>query len=601
MVDGAIVACASEERFSRIKRDESYPLRAIEYCLEAAGIKGDQVDVVSIGGVNWDFWRWLTRYYSSFSIEDLVREQSDYWHPKLFSRKNVSWPQLFRGKWDLKQYPGTWGKLAGKLGDEIPLSAKNRETANGFLDEVICAHLGCGKERIVRVDQHTALGAYAYWSSTLRGEGAGVVVLDASREATGASVATPLRFGLIRLCSIAAADFRVGRLIRDVTLMLGLPPRDHDPVVMGLASHASARGWRAAYRVFEAGMKVDGLEFKNSDSMKDTYFHFLDRLQGLPDEAVAGGAQRFAEDLIAEWISAVVHCNRLPRLAISGSLSMNHRIMGKLAELDGVEELFVPPAAGDGALALGAILHLSLIRFGVVPGPMTHCYLGPDITDRDVKHATAQLRSSGAGYEFTANPSPERIAGLLAGGSVIGRCVGRMEFGSRGLGNRSILADPRNGGVVPFIAAKIKARAAHVPFSPTILSDRSDRYLKNPKRLPSPFMTMAFQVKPKAFTDLAAAIDADDGTVRPQLLDHAANPEFAQIIRAFDRATGVGAVLNTSFNDHAAPMVATAKDAVGVFTNSSLDYLLLGSVLIGKRGATLRRRGAVGQVRTSGL
>lgn len=588
MAGDKLAACASEERFSRRKRDEGYPKGAIDYCLTAAGVEGREIDVVAIGGVSWDFWRWLARYHSSFSVDDLAREQTEYFRPALSGAK-VEWPQLFRRKLDPAQYPGGWDELAEGLGPDAPLGPKDQARADAFLDAVIAAHLGIDKSKIVRVDQHTALGAYAYWSSGLRGKGTGVLVLDAGREELGATAAAPLKFGLMRLCSVPASEFRVGRLIRDVTLMLGLPPRDHDPVVMGLAAHAPARAWRPAYRVFAKSMKVDGLAFRSPAAVKDTYFYFLERLKGLSDEAVAGGVQRFAEDLVGKWVANVAAGSRLSRLAVAGSLSMNHRIMARLAELDGIEELFVPPGAGDGALALGACLHLSTSRFGVVPAPLSHCYLGPGIDAAQIEKAVGPLRGGDSGCEVVEDVSPEQVARLLAEGCAVGRCAGRAEFGSRSLGNRSILVDPRNAHVVPFIAAKIKRRDANVPFSPTILAARAARYIKNSKALPSPFMTLSFAIKARARRDLAAAIDADEGTVRPQILEDAANPGFAALIRAFERLTGVGALLNTSLNDRGQPMALTAGDAVQTFLHCSLDYLLLGGTLIGKRSAALRR------------
>ncbi|MBI5630438.1 MAG: hypothetical protein HY921_06090 [Elusimicrobia bacterium] len=591
MVDDRFAACASEERFSRLKRDESFPRRAIAYCLEAAGVEPGQLDAVAVAGSNWDFWRWLAHYHSSFSIEDLAREQSEYWRPLLYEGKNISWPKLFKHKWDLDQKPAGLRGLAERLGMDLPLGRADQRLADQFLDEAIAAHLGIDKGRIIRIDQHASLEAYAYWSSPFRGKGTGVIVLNAGREGVGASVAMPLRFGLMRLCSIGSERFRLAQLMRDVTLMLGLPPRDHDPVVMGLAAHAPAGRWRAAYRVFAKCFAVKDMEFHCRRPVSDTYFHFLDKLRRLPDDAIAGGVQHFVEDQIAEWVGNVVRCTHLPRLAIAGSLSMNHRVMAKIAQLKSVENLFVAPAAGEGTGALGACLQLATARFGVVPAPWTDCYLGPEARGPQAQKAITSLRESEADYAFKPDPSPAEVAKLLSEGAIIGRCAGRAEFGSRGLGNRSILADPRNARIAPFIAAKIKRREAHVQLSPTILESSAGRYLKNPKGIDSPFMTLAFSVKARASSDLAAAIDSDEGAVRPQVLSDGSNPEFAAILRAFEKLTGVGALLNTSLNAHGEPIALTADDAARVFMNSGLDYLLLGNTLVAKRSVALRRDG----------
>jgi carbamoyltransferase len=158
-----------------------------------------------------------------------------------------------------------------------------------------------------------------------------------------------------------------------------------------------------------------------------------------------------------------------------------------------------------------------------------------------------------------------------------------MEFGARALGNRSILANPSDHRVVPLINRMIKNRDFWMPFAPTVLRERADDYLVNPKGLASPYMMLAMETLPAARETLAAAIHPQDGTARPQILEEAANPEYHAVIRAFERRTGVGAVLNTSFNLHGEPVVASAGDAVETFERSGLPHLAIGHWLISKK------------------
>ncbi|HYB42519.1 MAG TPA: carbamoyltransferase C-terminal domain-containing protein, partial [Candidatus Methylomirabilis sp.] len=177
----------------------------------------------------------------------------------------------------------------------------------------------------------------------------------------------------------------------------------------------------------------------------------------------------------------------------------------------------------------------------------------------------------------------ERIAELLVTDGVVARCAGRMEFGARALGNRSILANPTDLRVVSLINRMIKNRDFWMPFAPTVLEERAPDYLVVPRRLASPYMMLAMATRPAARDALAAAIHPQDGTARPQILAESWNPEYHAVISEFQRRTGVGAVLNTSFNLHGEPIVASADDAVDTFERSGLPHLAVGHWLISKK------------------
>lgn len=175
-----------------------------------------------------------------------------------------------------------------------------------------------------------------------------------------------------------------------------------------------------------------------------------------------------------------------------------------------------------------------------------------------------------------------KIAELLAAADVVARVSGRMEFGARALGNRSILANPSDGRVAGRINRMIKKRDFWMPFAPTVLREREADYLVNPKGLDSPCMMLAFPTKPKRRGEIGAAIHAQDGTARPQILDEASNPGYYRVIREFEACTGIGAVLNTSFNLHGEPLPCSAADAVDAFAPSGLPHLALEHWLISR-------------------
>jgi carbamoyltransferase len=259
-----------------------------------------------------------------------------------------------------------------------------------------------------------------------------------------------------------------------------------------------------------------------------------------------------------------------------------------LAAEEWVEDLFAFPSCGDESNAVGAA-YLGYLeecrRRGEVPAPAPFgpAYLGPDITDAEVEAVIRERRLEGRYKIAACERIEERIAELLVTDGVVARCAGRMEFGARALGNRSILANPSDPRVVGVINRMIKNRDFWMPFAPTVLAERAQDYLVNPKGLASPYMMLAMPSRPEARDALAAALHPHDGTARPQILERAWNPAYHALIREFERRTGIGAVLNTSFNLHGEPIVCTADDAVDTFERSGLPHLAVGNWLISKK------------------
>ena len=201
-------------------------------------------------------------------------------------------------------------------------------------------------------------------------------------------------------------------------------------------------------------------------------------------------------------------------------------------------------------------------------------------TDADEERAVCAIDTSK--YEVTTDASATSVAQLLADGKAIARCVGRMEFGQRSLGNRSILADPSLPVVKEKINAAIKNRDFWMPFAPVILDSFVDEYLVNPKKLLSPHMTLGFETTEEGYRAMIAACHPADKTARAQILYRDANPELYETIEAFVDITGRGALLNTSFNLHGYPIVNTTRDAIYVLENSDLDGLILHNFLVKK-------------------
>jgi carbamoyltransferase len=267
---------------------------------------------------------------------------------------------------------------------------------------------------------------------------------------------------------------------------------------------------------------------------------------------------------------------------------MNVKANMLLAAEEWVQDLFVFPSCGDESNAVGAAYlgYLELCRrrgTAPAPRPFGPAYLGPDVDDTEIEEAIR--RRDLATRHAVSEPArvEERIAELLVADGVVARCAGRMEFGARALGNRSILANPSDPRVVGLINRMIKARDFWMPFAPSVLSERAGDYLVNPRGLASPYMMLAFPTKPERRDEIIAAVHPHDGTARAHIVDQSWNPEYHQVIREFEGRTGIGAVLNTSFNLHGEPLVCSAADAIDTFERSGLPHLALGRFIISKK------------------
>jgi carbamoyltransferase len=257
-------------------------------------------------------------------------------------------------------------------------------------------------------------------------------------------------------------------------------------------------------------------------------------------------------------------------------------------ELPEVEELFVFPSCGDETNAIGAAYHLQAqanLEAQQMPGiaPLTAVYWGQDITDSEVEAALKDFQFSCPIQVEVPQDIEATVARVLAKGEIVARAKGRMEFGARSLGNRSILARADDRDVVHTINSMIKMRDFWMPFAPSILSERMDDYVIRVKPMVAPYMIIAFDTQPGAKDKCIAAIHPYDHTCRPQEVISTWNPDYYRLISSYQEITGEGIILNTSFNLHGYPIVCSPLDALRVFDNSGLTRLALGSVLITKR------------------
>lgn len=580
MVDGKIIAAAQEERFTGLKGDYGLPLHAIAACLEQTGINKEQVDEVALSSHSWNPVLTKIKRNANFKVSDWVKEQHEYWYPKIFENRDVNYYNLYKNCPDFVYdniYPMDH-LLKGYM------DPKEMEQMVQVRKQMVSNQLGIPPEKIRFVTHEDCHTYYAYFGSPLRGK---VVVLT-SEGIGDYSNGTVSEFSESARHELAhTKENHIGHIYQYITLILGMKPAQHEYKVMGLAPYANTREVEKSYAVFSPILKVDGLNIVFDKKPKDLYFHFRDAFEGHRFDGIAGGLQKFVENLLCIWVRNCVTHTGLKRICFAGGVAQNIKACKSIGELPEVEELYICPAAGDTSLPLGACYYAmwdyvrKTTRSYDIIKPVDSMYLGPEFTHNKIKqfleHETA-VRN----YTITENVKPRDIAHRLADGNVIARCCGRMEFGLRALGNRSILADPRDAGMVRKINDAIKFRDFWMPFTPTILAEREKDYIINPKQLKCPHMTMAFDSTALAQKDLIAALHPADLTLRPQILKREDNPGYYAIIKEFESLTGVGGVLNTSFNLHGDPIVLGPEEALYTFENSALDGLLIGDYLISR-------------------
>lgn len=589
MVDGEIVACVSEERFSRRKNEDSYPKQAVEFVLHESGLSPADLDCVAFAGERFDPKYTLCHKSSRYSVQDRLREQWEYWYPRMYEKRDIDYFDVFKDKLDIDQYPGKWDDVIAFLRNGQHTDIEANAFFQQFRRDVVGGHLGVDPKKVVFPHHHRCHGFYAYYASPIPKDGVLILTADAWGDDMNASVSIAEHGRIRRLSS--SSNFNLARLYRSMTLLLGMKPDEHEYKVMGLAAYAKPEYFQGPLKIFRETMYVDGLGFNYHVTPPDLYVYFQKLLEGYRFDAIAGALQRYTEEILVQWVRNCLAATGARRLCFGGGIAMNVKAMMEIAKLPDLDEIFVCPSASDESLAMGAayvVMHDKCLADGVDPRnvlrPLKDAYLGPDLEADEVQWAIERLANDGC-YVIHERVNPGYVASVIASGKIVGRCVGRSEFGARALGNRSILADPRNIDVVKMINEKVKSRDFWMPFAPSILEERASDYLDNPKGLLAPYMTIAFETTPLAHRDLRAALHQADLTCRPQVVSRVANPGYHALIREFEQLTGVGGILNTSFNIHGEPIIQSAADAIDVLKRSGLDALILGDYFVEKKEA----------------
>ena len=537
--DGELLFAVAEERISRIKHDAGFPLNAIRACLEFANVRPDQLDAIGVG------WPAPHRMF----LSDL----------KCFASG---------------QFPFTYSN-----GLNIVRSFASMAHQNGGF-RTFTNHFGQTRAKMRFVDHHLAHAISAYSYSGL--DNAAVIVMD-GRGAWEASSIWHGHGGRLDHVLTIPWPNSLGLFYAQFTQYLGFVPNSDEWKVMGLAPYGNP------------GVNLNEFISSDHDSYRVNSQLLLERSNGTSAIAKRLGPERTPESEIDESFKNVAFAVQdacevamlaLVRLAIkktncrnvclAGGVALNSKANGKIQASGMIDNVFVQPAASDDGVALGAVLAPYLDSGGKLPmQPMRHAYLGPEFSDAEIEKALRTYKLRAVKLENVATTT----ADLLAAGKIIGWFQGRMEFGPRALGGRSILADPRDPEMNAKVNNAVKFREWWRPFAPSMLREVAGEYLEN--ACDSPFMILTNPVRPEK-RDIIPSVTHVDGSARPQTVEKDVNPLFWNLINEFGKRTGVPVVMNTSFNLRGEAIVNTPTDAVRTFFSSGMDALVIGSHLVEK-------------------
>ncbi len=542
--DGKLVAAAQEERFSRVKHDWRFPEKAIQYCLSEAGISVDDVSLVA------------------FYEKPILK----------FERVLETFLAVApRGILAFMETIPSW--LNQKL--RVP--------------DIIRKNLGY-RGPLIFVEHHMAHAASSFFFSPF--DEAAVLVLDGVGEWATASYGTG-NGNRLSLSHEVTFPHSLGLLYSAFTAYLGFEVNDAEYKVMGMASYGSPV-FRETITQNLAHINPDGsltlnmkyFSFQHGKKMFNGHFERLFGSPGRTPESellqkhfdIAASIQAVTEDVVLSMARYVHQQTGMRCLCLAGGVALNSVSNGKLLREGPFDELFIQPAAGDAGAALGAAYaghHLYLKK--EERHRLGNVYLGPFYQDAD----PSSLAGPGVLTRILDDPLlVEEVARLLSEGKVIGWHQGRMEFGPRALGNRSILADPRKSGMKDTVNRMVKFREAFRPFAPVVTVEDAERFFSI--RGESPFMLLTFPVK----TDKLPAVTHVDGSARVQTVSKEQNEKLYALLRAFERLTGVPVLLNTSLNLRGEPIACSPEDAYHCFVRSGMDGLVVGQALFMKEAAS---------------
>ena len=553
VADGVIVAAVSEERLNRHKMSMGFPVHSIAEVLRLSGLQPTDINAVAVATEHL-FWRPTPLPFA------------DYFRCKKGGLRDL---YLSLGA-QVSTIAGNSG-IARKsyYGLKSALTRTRRQRMPEVLQEQFGIHAP-----VHFVDHHLCHAASAYFTSGF--EEATVVTQDGAGDGKCSRVYAVSRGQFTELKSLDSYD-SVGNYYAYVTHLCGFQAHKHEGKITGLAAYGKPTYLELLRRYVKHG---DG-DIQNVGRCFD--YSAIRKLQrdlgeNFSHEDLSASVQLLLEDTVARYCEYWGRKSGMKDVALAGGVFANVKLNQRIHELESVRNTFVHPGMGDEGLAVGAALFRSNQQLGYAHRPVIKdVYFGADCNAADCCQA---IRANGLQVIWSGDGIERKAAELIAAGKIVARCAGRMEYGPRALGNRSILYQATDRSVNKWLNERLR-RTEFMPFAPVVLWEERDRCFKNPSGAAETarFMTMTFDCNTE-LREKCPAICHVDGTARPQLIREEDNPSYFRIVKEYAVLTGLPCMVNTSFNMHEEPIVNTAAEAVKSFMQSRLDALILGNYLV---------------------
>jgi carbamoyltransferase len=551
--NGKVIAAINEERIRNIKHYNGIPSFSLNEIFKISKIHPSEIDAIAIIG-----------------ISDVSKLSESSAHP--------IYAHLYY----------TWNSITSNPTTASSFTSHNLRFRNSNEIKTILDEIGVSTKEILFVEHHLGHAAGAYYLSPWNlDEDVLIFTADAAGDGLSSTVSIGHNGQIERLKDSESTYYHsLGYCFYgEITNYLGMVEGDHEYKVMGLAPYG-----KSSYCLDKIKGIIDidssnPLKFKNHmNSFKPSFEIELRKLlRGQRFDNIAAATQEWFETLNLKWIRDAIEKTGIHKIACAGGNFLNVKANQKILALEDVDDAFFCPAAGDEGLAVGAAL-IGYYEMSIMSGkkpeknPLTDVYLGSSFSNEEIEESLK--KHSLLDKAEYVDDIDVAIGELLAKDSnIIARFSGQMEWGPRGLGNRSIIANPSDHAVVRKINHAIKMRDFWMPFGPSILESRMQDYVVNPTN--APYMILAFDTTEKR-NEMTAAIHPYDFTCRPQTVSSDYNPGYEKVLKSFENKTGIGAVLNTSFNLHGNPIVWSPEIAIDTFNNSELDVITLGNYLLKK-------------------
>ncbi len=541
--DGRMVAAASEERFSRKKHDPEFPSQAIAYCLEAGGIGVENLDLVGfydkpILKFEWILCSAMATFPRSYPF--FLQSMPSWLKQKLWMQDNIAKELSYKGK-------------------TVFVEHHMAHTASAFYPS------GFDEAMVLTID------GVGEWATAAASVGRG----------TNLTIKKEIHF-----------PHSLGLLYSAFTAYLGFRVNSGEYKVMGAAPYGAARyedQVRQLIDIKEDGSFLLDMRYFSFDAGSRTINRRFEKLfDGPPREPetpltqrhydIAASIQRVTEDVVLKMVRHWHNQTGLTNLCLAGGVALNCVANGRILRETPVRNIFIQPASGDAGGSLGVALFAHhVLQKNSARNTMEHAFWGPEFSDEEIE---AVLRKEQIPFErFSEVDLLDRTTRWIAEGRVVGWFQGRMEFGPRALGNRSILGDARNPKMKDIINEKIKLREGFRPFAPAVKEEKVGEYFE--MDCPSPFMLLVAPVRAEKRA-VVPSITHADGSARVQTVSSRENPRFYALIGRFETLTGVPIIINTSFNVRGEPMVCTPQEALRCFLRTDMDHLVMGNFTLSK-------------------